>query len=230
MRPLSQRLTPTITVLVVVYAVTFGLLLVPRGELLIQDYLALGAGAVTEGRAWQLLTSLLVHLRPLDFFFSLIGLWWVGATVERELGRTRFLILFFVPAILANGLMASLAAATGQSTLYAGAGTAVLGLFVAFGRIYNRTPVRVLGGLVLEARTLVLIIVGFSLFVNLLQGATVWLAGELVVLSFAYLLAGGRGASLRTLWSRVRGGGKPRRRFGVVEGGRSEDRRSRYLN
>ncbi|NJR42571.1 MAG: rhomboid family intramembrane serine protease, partial [Akkermansiaceae bacterium] len=34
--------------------------------------------------------------------FILIGLWFVGALLERQFGRTRFLVLLFVPAIAAN--------------------------------------------------------------------------------------------------------------------------------
>ena len=46
----------------------------------------------------------------------------------------------------------------------------VLALFVAFGRIYNRTPARLLGNLVLEARTLTIILVAFALLADLFRG------------------------------------------------------------
>ena len=43
---------------------------------------------------------------------------------------------------------------------------AVLALFVAFGRMYDRAPAQVLGGLVMQARYLSLILVGFAVVVD----------------------------------------------------------------
>jgi hypothetical protein len=133
--------------------------------------------------------------------------------------------------VLANLAMAGLMTWTGTGQLFAGSGLAVLALFVAFGRLYDRTPARVLGGLVLEARTLTLILVGFALLADIMRGSVPALVGDVVALVSGYLLSGGRGAGLRELFARF--GGKSRRRFSVVEGGRpksKEDRRSRYLN
>jgi hypothetical protein len=123
--------------------------------------------------------------------------------------------------------------AAGLQERYYGFGLGILALFVAFGRIYDRTPARVLGGLVLQARTLTFILVGFALFADLMRGSLVGLAGDVVAIIAAYVAAGGRGAGLRELFTRLGGGGggrKSRRRFHVVEGGRQEDRRPRYLN
>ena len=57
----------------------------------IETHLALGPAALL-GRPvpelWQLVTSLFVHLEPWSFFFNMLGLWFVGATIERQLGRT----------------------------------------------------------------------------------------------------------------------------------------------
>jgi hypothetical protein len=106
-----------------------------------------------------------------------------------------------------------------------------MGLFVVFGQRYDRAPVRVFGALSMQARVLVLLLVGLSVFSSLMAQAWERLGGELVALGLAYLMAGGRGAglgsTLRGLLGRLRGG---RRRFQVVEGGKKEDRRSRYLN
>jgi len=231
-RPVQDRLSPTITTLVVIYAVLFALYaVVKQSRMFIEMHLALGPAALL-GRPvpelWQVVSSLFVHLEPWSFFFNVLGLWFVGATIERQLGRSRFLILFLVPAVLGNLVMAGMMYLTRSGELYAGSGLAVLALFVAFGRLYDRTPARILGGLVLEARTLTLILVAFALLADLLRGSMVALAGDIVALIAGYVLSGGRGAGLRELFTKF--GRKSKRRFGVVEGGRpasKEERRSR---
>ena len=231
-RPVQERLSPTITAMVVINTITFALFAVVKPvRPVIMNHLALGPDALMRLELWQLVTSLFVHLEPWGFFFGIIGLWFVGGTIERQLGRRRFLLLFFGPGILGNLTMAVLLLVTRTGELFAGPHLAVLALFVAFGRIYDRTPARIIGGLVLEARTLTLILVGFALFADILRGSLVALAGDLVAVLAGYLLAGGRGAGLRELFTRF--GGKSRRRFNVVEGGRPpsrDERRSRYLN
>lgn len=233
-RPVQDRLSPTITVLVVVNSLLFALYAVVRqSRMFIEGHLALNPASL-KGRPipelWQVVTSLFVHLEPWSFFFNLLGLWFVGATIERQLGRTRFFILFFGTGVLVNLIIAPLMLVIPGESLFFGSSMAVLALFVAFGRIYDRTPARILGGLVLEARTLTLILIAFALLSDLLRGAWISLIGDLMALVAGYLLSGGRGAGLRELFTRF--GRKSKRRFSVVEGGRpgKDDRRSRYLN
>jgi membrane associated rhomboid family serine protease len=232
MRPVTERLSPTVTVFVVLSALMFafyGVVKHPAARMFVEAHLALSPAAVLSGEVWQLVTALFVHLDGFPFFLDMVGLWWVGATLERDMGRRKFLVLFFVPAVVANAVMVLLSIRFGSDGLYPGCSLAVLGLFLAFGKIYNRTPVRVFGALVLEARFLVAILVGFSLLADIARHSLVALVGDIVALTLAYLLVGGRGAGLGSLFDRLRGG-KRRRRFQVVEGGKSEDRRANYLN
>jgi membrane associated rhomboid family serine protease len=230
MRPVTERLSPTITALVVVNTVAFAFYAVVepiRG--FVDEHLALGPGLWKRLELWQLLSSIFVHLDGLTLVFGMIGLWFVGAAMERELGRKRFLTLFFLSAVLANVAWAAVSLAMGIEPLFGGSSMGVLALFVAFGRIYNRTPARLLGSLVLEARTLTIILVAFSVVADLFRLAFPAVAADIVAVLTGYVISGGRGAGLADLWNRARKG-KPRRRFGIVEGGRQEDRRSRYLN
>jgi membrane associated rhomboid family serine protease len=235
-RPVQDRLSPTITALVVVNALLFALYAVVKpSQAFIDAHLVLGPAALLARpipEVWQVVTSLFFHIDLWSFFFNLLGLWFVGATIERQLGRTRFLMLFLIPAVLGNLVMAGLMLIPGHGERFAGSGLAVLALFVAFGRLYDRTPARILGGLVLEARTLTLILVAFALLADLLRGSMVALGGDVVALLTGYVLSGGRGAGLRELFTRFgRRGSK--RRFSVVDGGRpgsKDERRSRYLN
>lgn len=87
--------------------------------------------------------------------------------------------------------------------------------------------VRVLGGLTMQARTLAGILVGFSLLADLMRGSLPALAGDIVTVSVAYFLSGGR---LVALTDRLEAARRMRqkRRYVVMQGGRDDG--SRYLN
>jgi membrane associated rhomboid family serine protease len=233
--PVAERLSRTITVLVVTLAVIWGAYVTaPALRPFVDNHLALTPTAVAAGEVWQLVTALFIHREPapISLFFDVLGLWFVGATVERDFGRKKFLLFFFVPAIVANAATTGLALWVGTSPLLWGTSGAVMALFVVFARRYNRTPVRVFGALVMEARLLVLLLIGLSVFSQLMAKSWVPLAGDLVGLAVAYFISGGKGAGLRALFTRLRTS-SGRRRLQVVEGGRKptkEERRSRYLN
>jgi membrane associated rhomboid family serine protease len=229
LRPVTERLSPTITALVIVTAVMFAFYAVVQpARDFVDTHLALNRNALAVPEPWQVVTSLFVHLDGISLIFDLIGIWFVGATMERDLGRRRFLILFFVPAIVGNLVMAggmwlNLGRTGG---IAAGCSLAVLGLFVAFGKIYGRTPARVFGSLVLEARTLTLILIGFALLADLMRFNLVAFAADVVVLAVAFGLTGRRGTGFDGLIPGLPRS-KPRRRFEVVEGGQKPDRPGR---
>jgi membrane associated rhomboid family serine protease len=226
LRPLAQRLSPTIRTLVVVLAVPwlFYVLVKPaRG--LVDDYLALGPG-IMRGQVWQIATALFVDRNPLAFL-NLLGLWFVGAAIERTLGRRRFLIVFFAPGLAANLVIALLSMWWGQWAPYSGCGDSVLGLFVGLAVLYGPAQVRVIGSLVMPARALAAIFVGLAL----LSAAAyrVWPAvfGTLVAVGLAYRLCGGRGRDLREFasWLQAK---ITRRRWRVMDGGKAPRRPERF--
>ena len=101
-RPIVERLTPTIKALVVIQTVVYLFYAVVREiRPLVEAHLALGPGMIMNGELWQPLTSMFVHLNALTFLFNLIGLWFVGAFIERTLGARRFLLLVFGSGLLA---------------------------------------------------------------------------------------------------------------------------------
>ena len=236
--PVTDRLSPTITALVVTLTVIWAAYVTaPALRPFVDSHLSLTPSGVRGGQVWQLVTALFIHGAPNDtgamaLFFDLLGLWFVGASVERDFGRRKFLLFLFVPAIVGNVATTGLALLVHANLLVWGTSGAIMGLFVVFARRYNRTPVRVFGALVMEARLLVLLLIGLSVFSALMNGAWVALIGELVGLAVAYVMSGGRGAGLSELLHRLRTS-NARRRLQVVEGGRKptkEERRSRYLN
>jgi len=215
LRPITERLSPSIRSLVIVMSVLFGLyIMVGPSRVQFDQHLALSAN-VGRGELWQPITALFVHLDPLGYFFDMLGLWFVGATIERNLGRRRFLFLFFGAGLLANLLVAALLYVFRFPAMFAGCGDSVLGLFVAFGVLYGRTQVRVFGALAMEARWLSAILVGMSVISALGQGAYLALLGTLVASLFAYLVAGGKINDLTSLLRRNR-----RSRIQILNGGK----------
>ena len=227
MRPFTERLSPTIRNLVVAESVLYGIFVMAAG---LRDplahHLALGP-LFAMGEYWQPATALFVHFDLWSFVFDIIGLWFVGATIERDLGRRRFLLLFFGAGLAANLVIAAFIAVLHVGAGGAGCGDSVLALFVAMGVAYGRTPVRVWGRLVLQARILAAILVGMSVFALLMQAAWPTLAGTLVAIALAYFIAGGKVTAIAAFVAGLRG--KRRAALGVLEGGRSK-RGKKYVN
>jgi membrane associated rhomboid family serine protease len=223
-RPISERLTPAIKALVLVNTVVylFYVFVAPL-RVLLAEHVALGPG-FARLEVWQPLTAMFVHTHPLEFVFNMIGLWFVGALIERTVGTRRFLEIFFVSGIAANLATGGLAWLLRSEQLFDGCGLAVLGLFVALARLYGRTPMQILGGLFLQARTLAMIMVAWALLAFLLGGVLPQIAGLAVAVAASWLLAG---SGFGDLWDRLRLR-RIRRRYRVIEGGASG--RSRYVN
>jgi membrane associated rhomboid family serine protease len=198
-------------------------ILVAPARGLIDDYLALGP-RVMKGWVWQIVTALFVDRYPLAFL-NLLGLWFVGAAIERTLGRRRFLIVFFAPGLAANVVIALLSAWWDRWVPYSGCGDSVLGLFVGLAVLYGPAQVRVIGSLSLPARALAAFFVAFALIGAAISGAWPVVFGTLTAVALAYVLCGGRGRDLRDLaaWVQHKIG---RRRWRVMEGGKAPKRPS----
>jgi membrane associated rhomboid family serine protease len=219
MRPITERLSPVIKFLIIAEALVYAFYVFAddwRG--FIELHLGMSP-RLLKGEFWQPLTSQFVHYDPLNFFMNIVGLWWVGATIERDLGTRRFLIVFFVTGAVANLVFAAWCAGTGGWLPVSGCGSSVIALVVVFGTIHDRTHVRVLGGLVLEARIVAAIIAGFAVLVDVAQRIWSILAAHLAAMLLGYLMAGGRGEGLKRLWGSARAK-RVRRRYQVLEGGR----------
>jgi membrane associated rhomboid family serine protease len=213
-RPITERLTPTVKALVVIQTLVYLFyIFVEQVHPLFERHLALGPGML-RGEVWQPVTALFVHFQALTLVFNLIGIWFIGAFIERTNGSRKFLRLFFAAGILgfvAMGLVMRFSPASrGEGSTYA-----VLALFVAFGRTYDRSPAQVLGGLVMQARHLAMLLVGFSVIVDLARGDWASLAATLVASAVGFLLAGGGFGDLIGLLRAKR----LRRRYRVLDGG-----------
>jgi membrane associated rhomboid family serine protease len=217
-QPIAERLTPTIKAFVIVDALIYALYVFVREiRPAMMAHLALGPGLFS-GELWQLVTSLFVHFDLLGFVFNIIGLWFVGAFIERTQGTRRFVSLFFASGVLANLTLAFITHLRPYRAgdIFDGCSFAVLAMFVAFGRIYGRAPAQVLGGLYLQARQLALIFVVWGVLASLLRADWAQLAATLVAAAVGYLGAAPGGFSEAWAALKVR---RSRRRYRVIEGG-----------
>jgi membrane associated rhomboid family serine protease len=215
-RPITERLTPAVKALVLIQTVLyFFYVLVREIRPLFEAHLAVGPGML-HGELWQPLTAMFVNFNLLGFVFNLVGLWFVGAFIERTNGTRRFLQLFFTAGIAAFVVM-GLVARLKPYGLGEGCSYAVLALFVAFGRMYDRSPAQILGGFVMQARHLAMLLVGFQVMVDLARGDWASLAATLVASAIGFGLSGGSFGDLLALM-RAR---RLRRRYRVLDGGQS---------
>jgi membrane associated rhomboid family serine protease len=103
---------------------------------------------VASGEWYRVLTSAFLHQEVAHIAFNMLSLWWIGAPLERLLGRSRYLALYLVSAI--GGSAAVLLIQPHAMTL--GASGAIFGLFgataVFMRRLrYDMRPILILLGL-----------------------------------------------------------------------------------
>ena len=219
-RPITQGLTSTIRALLIANAVLFGVFILVRPlRTAMISHLAVGPRLFV-GEVWQPITALFVHFEIWSFIFTMIGIWWVGASFERTQGTRRFLGVYLTAGVLANlafGLVAHLGYVQAGG-IFAGGSLAVLALFVAFGRIFGRTPMPIIGGLTLQARTIAMIYVAWSVVVCLsgAETAVPELAATAVSTAVGYFGAAPGGFDGLRDALKLR---RLRRRYRVIEGG-----------
>jgi len=93
---------------------------------------------VLHGQIWRLLTFSFLHIDPRHVIFALIGVYFIGSSVEERTGAKAFVELYLFSSIVA-GFAACLLALTGHIGMGAayGAGAAVNGVFMVF-YLFNR--------------------------------------------------------------------------------------------
>ena len=86
--------------------------------------------AILRGQVWRLVTFLFIPLsyRPITLLLSLYFYWWIGKSLEREWGTTKFTV-FYACGVLFNIIFGFLAGSTSVTYLN-------LSLFFAFASLY----------------------------------------------------------------------------------------------
>jgi membrane associated rhomboid family serine protease len=229
-RPITERLTPVIKGLILTMVVLYAAyVFVREARPLVETHLAIGT-RLFRGEVWQPLTSMFVHVDPLLFAMDLLGIWFTGAQLERVQGTRRFLTMFFLAGVLSNltlagidrlrmgGLELDVAFTTGSAY-------AVLAMFVAFGRIYDRTQTQILGGLFVQSRHMAMFFVGWFALAALFRQNWGELGATFVATAVGFLGAAPGGWDAIRQRLKVR---RMRRRYRVLEGGNRPSKK--YLN
>jgi membrane associated rhomboid family serine protease len=218
---LLDRLTPPVRNLIIALTVAyFFFVLAPPASPWIAAHLFVGPG-LFHGEVWQPLSAIFFHARFTGWFFSVIGLWWVGAFVERTRGPRFFLGLFFGAGVAANVIAAgvSFLMSGGVGEVRSdGAGFALSATFVAFARIYGPRPAQIWGAFSMRADYFTWILIGFSLLLSLVNRDVAGFAAELTAIAIALAATGG----IKDLLALRRRSGRAlaRSRYRVLEGGK----------
>jgi membrane associated rhomboid family serine protease len=128
------------------------------------EYTALFGPLVQSGEVWRLFTVALVHGGLTHLFFNMFSLLVLGNPVEATLGKTRFLIIFFVS--LLTGSLSSVYLSS-YPYISVGASGAVFGLFGAF--IAMRKMIR-------EGVRDIYLIIGLNFIFGFILGGVDWRA------------------------------------------------------
>jgi len=119
------------------------LLLVSFAPVVGQTILALGIldpAHIREFWVWQFVTYAFMYVDPLQFVFSLLGVYFLGGAVEGQIGKTRFYGLFFgslIISAIAGFALASLPGARIAQGAAMGSGAAANAILMVF-YLFNR--------------------------------------------------------------------------------------------
>ncbi len=179
-------ITPAIKALMIVNAAVFVVQLLlriawpARSEWFAEWFALVPANAIEKFRVWQFITHAFLH-DPETFWHILLNmfmLWMFGCEVERVLGRSRFLILYFAAALAGGICMIPF-----YEDSILGASGAVFGMMAMFARLFPHRRVLLLGVFPMKVRTLALSIVGIEVIAQLVSG----LAGDDGIAHLAHL-------------------------------------------
>lgn len=121
-------------------------------------YLAMIPGAVLQlGWVWQPFTYMFVHANARHLFFNMLGLFFFGTAVERQLGSREFTLFYLLTGTLAGVFSLFAFAAGGMLGVpLVGASGAVYAVLLAFAVINPRARIFIWGILPVPAPLLVL--------------------------------------------------------------------------
>ena len=177
MRPVTRGVKWLLLANIAVFIL--GFLLVPSAAFdpmqknWVVELFGLNRQAVMHGNIWQPFTYMFLHGGFFHLFANMLGLYFLGPEVELALGTRRFVRFYLVCGVLV-GLAWMIFSGNGVCI---GASGAVYGVVAAFAGLYPRRRLTMLVYFVLPinmtASTLMLILVGGSLFMAIFGGGHV---------------------------------------------------------
>ncbi|MBK5188155.1 MAG: rhomboid family intramembrane serine protease [Gemmatimonadaceae bacterium] len=108
---------------------------------------------------WTPITYMFVHATIWHIFFNMLVLYFFGPRVEARLGSGRFIALYLI-----SGLTGALLSSYNPLVPIIGASGAIFGVELAYARYWPRDKIYIYGVLPIEARWLIVIMTGMSIF------------------------------------------------------------------
>lgn len=135
--PVTFSLLVLITAIYLLQLVSAGFLRFP-----LEEIFGLSVSGAMRGRLWQLLTYQFLHGGPFHLLLNMMMFFFLGAEVERALGRRHFLTLYFLSGVL--GGLGWLLLTYPYEGICVGASAAIFGLLSAFAVLYPQREVTLL--------------------------------------------------------------------------------------
>lgn len=123
------------------------------------------AKVILEGSVWQLFTYMFLHANLSHLFFNMLGLFFFGTQIERQMGSREFLLFYLLSGLVAGVFSFAVYWLTGSYlVILLGASGAIYAVLLAFAVYFPHAIIYVMGIIPVRAPILVLIYAGIELF------------------------------------------------------------------
>lgn len=225
---LGPQFTPGVRAVLILFAVTYLLGLIPPLDALITQHLILWPMAAIGREPYQLITAPLIMNSLIALLFVGLLLWQIGSAIEERVGTRTFLWWLASTSLvstLTSALIGRVWPTQGSLPLSIDGHPLFPVILLAFGHYYGTTQARMWGiGDPVSGRGLAYFFVGIGLAASLLAGRYLTFFGQLAAIGWALLLLHRPLRHLRR---------PAKRKLGVVDGGqpwRASKSEQRWLN
>lgn len=181
-----------------------------------------------EGHVWKLLTTTILNISGMAFFFNMLMLWLFVPVLENWWGPKRFLIFFAATSFTGNVASALVGLALAPDLVIVGMSPFIYASIAAFGVLYAQQPVQLFGVIPIKGKALAIGTVCFLLLFVLLEKAWTNGAGFFAAMALAWLMTSG--AFTPQLWWLKWRHQRLRKRFTVIDGDADRDNKKRWMN
>jgi membrane associated rhomboid family serine protease len=128
-------------------------------------FLAMNPLMVVQGRyIWQVFTYMFAHASISHVLFNMIGLFFFGVQVEKQMGSSEFLLFYFLTGTLAGIFSLIIYWISGSLQVWLlGASGAIFAVLLAFATLFPQARIFVFGIIPIRAPILVLIYTGIEI-------------------------------------------------------------------
>jgi membrane associated rhomboid family serine protease len=215
---LGSRLTPAVTWILAISVGTFLVWIFSKPvQPQIGAWLILTPESLLHGHVWKLVTTSLISLNPLAFFFNVLMLWMFVPMLEREWGTRRFAWFAAATSLVGNLVSALIGLVLAPKAEITGMSPFIFGSIAGFGTAFAQQPVQFFGVLPMKGKTFALGVLAFLVISSALNREWIQGAGYVAAMALAWGFAGGRlTPSVWVLrWRRNR----LRKKLSVMDGG-----------